>query len=554
MLRSSDLSVCSTRLQRSRASILATRLRPYAVRYLHSVPQFAYLGGRSLQQALDRVVSHCAEVRGLAATQNRNPFAYRQGRETLAVVGRIQLSLDISKAYDCVRRADLKAALQDADVPPDLVSLVLAIHHQALLRVQHGGRSADLPLRVGLRQGCGLSPLLWAVFSGWVLRRLDGEGPGQVTVADTNTTFADDFHFAWLVRSGAALEKAYRDIKAVLAHLEAHRLQISVDKTVVMVELRGNKAATLLRKYTIKTDKGTLMRFQVNSRNIDIKIVTQHTYLGVCISYHKFEQETVAKRIKLAQVQFARLKSVLKCQAVALPLRLRLWKACVPPCLLHGLDCTGFTTAEAKQLTTLLAQQARMIAKSYSVFTKESNAAFMARLQVAHPVTTVAKALADRIKLDDWLSHTLQPRQAQQQWRNMLKAYVSDASAHRNTQPVPSSVTLQLVGDAVHEVFECDICGQQFATAAARKRHQFLAHMTEPEQVERKEKVRESSHTAPMEHAKEGMPWCRHCLKKFNNWPNFYYHVNSRSCDGLRDFLSRTKPRLGTCRHEPGPH
>ena len=92
-----------------------------------------------------------------------------------------------------------------------------------------------------------------------------------------------------------------------------------------------------------------------------------------------------------------------------------------------------------------------MIAKSYSVFTKESNAAFMARLQVAHPVTTVAKALADRIKLDDWLSHTLQPRQAQQQWRNMLKAYVSDASAHRNTQPVPSSVTLQLVGDAVHE-------------------------------------------------------------------------------------------------------
>ena len=313
------------------ASILATRLRPYAVRYLHSVPQFAYLGGRSLQQALDRVVSHCAEVRGLAATQNRNPFAYRQGRETLAVVGRIQLSLDISKAYDCVRRADLKAALQDADVPPDLVSLVLAIHHQALLRVQHGGRSADLPLRVGLRQGCGLSPLLWAVFSGWVLRRLDGEGPGQVTVADTNTTFADDFHFAWLVRSGAALEKAYRDIKAVLAHLEAHRLQISVDKTVVMVELRGNKAATLLRKYTIKTDKGTFMRFQVNSRNIDIKIVTQHTYLGVCISYHKFEQETVAKRIKLAQAQFARLKSVLKCQAVALPLRLRFLEGMCTP-------------------------------------------------------------------------------------------------------------------------------------------------------------------------------------------------------------------------------
>ena len=40
------------------------------------------------------------------------------------------------------------------------------------------------------------------------------------------------------------------------------------------------------------------------------------------------------------------------------------------------------------------------------------------------------------------------------------------------------------------------------------------------------------------------MPWCRHCLKKFNNWPNFYYHVNSRSCDGLRDFYQGQNPGL----------
>ena len=249
----------------------------------------------------------------------------------------------------------------------------------------------------------GLSPLLWAMFSAWVLRRMDDDGPGQVNVTDTNTTFADDFHCAWMIRSGAALERAYCGIKA-------HKLQVSVDKTVVLVELKGTKASALLRKYTIQTDRGTFMRFRINHGNVDIKIVASHTYLGMCISYRKFEQETVAKRVKLAQAQFARLKSILKCQAVALPLRMQLWKACIPPCLLRGLDCTGIPATEARQLATLLVQQARAIAKSYSMFTRESNAHFMARLKVAHPADTVGKALTDRTLMDAWLTFNLARR------------------------------------------------------------------------------------------------------------------------------------------------
>ena len=89
---------------------------------------------------------------------------------------------------------------------------------------------------------------------------------------------------------------------------------------------------------------------------------------------------------------------------------MQLWKACIPPCLLRGLDCTGIPATEARQLATLLVQQARAIAKSYSMFTRESNAHFMARLKVAHPADTVGKALTDRTLMDAWLTFNLARR------------------------------------------------------------------------------------------------------------------------------------------------
>ena len=387
------------------------RLKPVAMGYLRRIPQFAYVEGRSLQQAVERTIAHCAVVRALLAQQSNSLFAKRQGRVLRGIVGGIQLSLDITKAYDCVERGDLKLALQEAGNPSDLASAILAIHHQAQLRVRHGDEQADLPLRKGLRQGCSLSPLLWAVFSGWVMGRL--EAADSAAHSGLATAFADDLHYSWVIKSGADLEAAYNRIMAILTHLKAHKLQVSVDKTVLIVELRGPKAQDILRKYVVEKAQGPHMRFRIHGEHIDVKIVQQHVYLGICLSYRKFEQETVRRRVQLAKSQFSRLRSILKCQAVPLPLRLRLWKACVPPCLLHGLDCTGIPAAEIKQVTVLLVKQARSVARSHSMFTRETNAQFMHRLQLQLPVDSTAAALAHRLRLDCLLDQALQPSAAQ---------------------------------------------------------------------------------------------------------------------------------------------
>ena len=49
------------------------------VEYLRSIPQFAYVPERGIYQALDRVMSHCAEVRQRMASQGLNIHAKHAG-------------------------------------------------------------------------------------------------------------------------------------------------------------------------------------------------------------------------------------------------------------------------------------------------------------------------------------------------------------------------------------------------------------------------------------------------------------------------------------------
>ncbi|CAE7233568.1 unnamed protein product, partial [Symbiodinium necroappetens] len=126
------------------ASALAVRIQNFAASYLENTPQFAYLRGRSLQQALERVISHCAAVRALVTQQVANPRTRRSGREVLHIAGGLQLSLDVSQAYDGVSRGHLRLALLEAQIPENLITAILAIHNQAFLRISHDQYSEDI--------------------------------------------------------------------------------------------------------------------------------------------------------------------------------------------------------------------------------------------------------------------------------------------------------------------------------------------------------------------------------------------------------------------------
>ena len=369
-----------------------------------------------------------------------------------------------------------------------------------------------------------------------------------VDVGKSNTTYADDFHFAWAVHSIPDFDKAYNAARHVLQSLHSRGLQISTDKTVIILDIRGKQAKKALRRYMVKTSQGKRIRFQFGEQCLDLKIVTSHTYLGAKISFRKFEAETAQHRMQLARGSYNRLRNILRCQAVPLKLRIRLWHSCILPCLLRSLDCTGVTDITAAKIRSLVTQQLRQITKSYSMFTLEANEDLLIRLKIEDPIDTIYKAFvrcttkphAEYDELQVWESHG--------QWLSTLRGRFYDNSeaasqgawgARAGPESKTSSKARIMPVHLVAEHFACNECGFSFATQAALKAHKFKMHYEEDDKKARQQEIIQRKQSQATERARNGLPTCRHCGHDFETWPAFTYHVNSRNCPEIRHFFSQ---------------
>ena len=277
------------------------------------------------------------------------------------------------------------------------------------------------------------------------------------------------------------------------------------------------------------------MKFVINGQPMLIKLVPKHTYLGAVISYRRYESETFRHRLAIAKGPFTRLRVILHNRSVPLHLRLRLWKGCIWPALLHGLDCTGLLPEDFQTMQSQLIQQARSTAKS--------NFDFLKRLQIDDPVRRLRDALRRRSQQDDQLGPGLYPGTEQLQWRALVSGMLFDTPSTWQSQSQPVVRTrLVCVSGVLNEVFTCKECGQQFVTAAALKRHTYCMHMDQQQQEDRSEETQQARTQASMEHWYQGMPQCRHCMYKFTTWHAFFHHVSARCCESLRDIYNTDNP------------
>ena len=81
-----------------------------------------FVPGREVADALARALGHCHAVQKLCEQQSVSINNRMDGITWIKVAGGIAVALDISRAFDTVRRSEIMLALQAADVPSEFQS------------------------------------------------------------------------------------------------------------------------------------------------------------------------------------------------------------------------------------------------------------------------------------------------------------------------------------------------------------------------------------------------------------------------------------------------
>ena len=179
-------------------------------------------------------MSHCSVIRQRMASQQRSLHDKHAGTKRQMITEGIQISMDIHKAYDHLPRQHLEKALQAAQIAPHLIEVIMAVRYTAVLKVTHAGKEGMVHTGRGVRQGCGLSPLLWAIYSGYALQCV-AEGCGQSWLTSGATAYADEFLMAWDIEKPSDIDRFQEQATTAFRILPRLGLEISADKTVVIL-------------------------------------------------------------------------------------------------------------------------------------------------------------------------------------------------------------------------------------------------------------------------------------------------------------------------------
>ena len=209
------------------------------------------------------------------------------------------------------------------------------------------------------------------------------------------TAFADDMRIGQEVRSVEDFLNATVRLGHVLQLLVDARMMINTTKSVILLSVPQSYAKKWCRRESVSDQDGSKLRVSTASTGtFHLPIVESHKYLGAVItSPDECSQLTVFYRLHQASAAWSRLRPALTSASVpALPLRLRLWRACIPPTALYALDSLPLTPGQITQVQQYLTRQLRALARSQAHTMLETTLGLHNRLQVPMVHETLWKA------------------------------------------------------------------------------------------------------------------------------------------------------------------
>ena len=227
---------------------------------IYQFPQYAYLSQRGTDHAIDRVIQHCAWVRDELGHCRRNVHTKRLNHPIQRASGGLQLSVDLSTAFDRVPRWALRRALQWAGADHAIIRTIEELHEQCRYHIEHAGFQGVVCMKRGVRQGCTLAPLLFTIFTCF-LADIIGQRTDHQWMLEHLTLYADDTHASWEIRQGRDLRFVERSIQTIYAVFQEFGMCVNSSKSSLVLGLHGSVCKHWTHQRLQTTKQGKFMHF-----------------------------------------------------------------------------------------------------------------------------------------------------------------------------------------------------------------------------------------------------------------------------------------------------
>ena len=207
--------------------------------------------------------------------------------------------MDLEKAYDRIDRDAMWQVMRIYGIGGRVLRGIMSFYEGGRACVRVGGRvSESFEVRIGLRQGCVMSPWLFNVYMDGVVRevysRVTGKGvrmrvDGESDWMLSQLLFADDT--ALVADSAEQLQCLVREFGRVC---ERRKLRVNVDKSKVMC-------------VGVNVDP-SLFNIMLNGERMEV--VNSFKYLGSCFSSNGGVKEDVSMRVGEGMRAFGAIKRV----------------------------------------------------------------------------------------------------------------------------------------------------------------------------------------------------------------------------------------------------
>uniref|UniRef100_A0A8D8TNG9 Craniofacial development protein 2 n=1 Tax=Cacopsylla melanoneura TaxID=428564 RepID=A0A8D8TNG9_9HEMI len=242
------------------------------------------------------------------------------------------LFVDFQKAYDSLFRLQIWQQMEKFGIPDKLIRLTKMTVEESKCKVRvNGEMSSSFDVNTGVRQGDGISPLLFNIVLEKTLRKTKLLDKGINIGASINLlAFADD-----IVLLAEKKEDLVILTETLLTEAKKVGLHVSCEKTKYM---------------RIGGITQTVGNLQVGE--YEFQSCKEFKYLGVTITDTVTEQTEIENRLAAANRCFWSVQKLMSSKLLSRTTKLRIYKTIIQPVLLYGSEVWTLSKVSEKKLVT----------------------------------------------------------------------------------------------------------------------------------------------------------------------------------------------------------